>query len=176
MKIVSLDIATNCGVAVGVSGGTPRTWTVNLGKAPDERRFSNALRLAHGLIATHEPDLVTVEAAIGGPKASAYLIGLVACVRGCCANQGVRCENVNLGSVRKHFLGKHYTMRDFPGMRRIDAKRAIKGMVMDRCRMIGWEVENDDCADAAALWDYSCATWAGVQPRPHGDLFMGVGA
>lgn len=171
MKIVSLDIATKTGIAVGVSGGDPRTWSVDLGQAPDDRRFSNVLRLAHGLIETHRPDLITVEAAIGGPKASAYLIGLVACVRGCAFNRGVRCEAVNLGSVRKHFLGKHYTTRDFPGMKRAQAKRAMKRMVMDRCRLLGWHVETDDEGDAAALWDYSCAHFAGVQSSPLGELF-----
>lgn len=171
MKILAMDIATKTGIAVGVSGGDPRSWFMDLGQAPDDRRFSNVLRLTHGLIEAHQPDLIAVEAAIGGPKASAYLIGLVACVRGCAFNRGVRCESVHLGSVRKHFLGKHFTARDFPGMKRIEAKRAMKRMVMDRCQLLGWPVETDDEADAVALWDYACANFAGVQAKPLGDLF-----
>lgn len=174
MKVLALDIATNTGVAVGDSGGTPKAWSVSLneglalkipGETPQEKkfrmdngRFSNALRLTHGLIETHKPDFVAIEAAVGGAKASFYLVMLVGCVRGCATNRGVKCETFNIGSVRKHFLGKAYTTRDFPELRPAKAKERIKGLVMDRCRLLGWEVEDDDSADACATWDYACAT------------------
>lgn len=176
MKVVALDIATNTGVAVGSSGGTPRAWSVDLrrghAKASEDVRFSEILRLTQGLIVEHEPDLIAVEAFIGGKHASAFLIGLVACVRGCAANRGVRCEMVYPATVRKHFVGKALTSKDFPGMKQARAKIAIKERIAAQCRAIGWEVTDLDAADALATWDWACATKAkGYQAKPHGGLF-----
>lgn len=174
MKICALDIATNTGISTGVSGAKPQTWSVNLGKPPDDRRFSNVLRLTHGLIEKHEPDLIVVEAFVGGPKASAYLIGLVACVRGCATNRGVKVEMVYPATVRKHFLGISKTTRHFPNLKPAKAKLAIKQEVMDRCRLLGWDVPDLDAADAAATWDWACATKAKrFQAAPTGGLFKG---
>ncbi len=174
MKILALDIATQTGIAVGSSSGDPKAWSVNLGEAPergrlspadkqalDNRRFSNVLKLTHGLIVTHNPDLIVIEAPIGGQNASAYLIGLVACVRGCAFNRGVKIPGVVYPStVRKHFIGKAMTARDFPKMKPAKAKLAIKEVVADRCRLLGWQVDDLDCSDALALWDWACATYA----------------
>lgn len=160
MKILALDIAINTGVAFGSSVSVPRTWTVNLGKPPHAQRFSNALRMTQELIQANDPDLVVVEAAIGGPKASAFLIKLVGCVEGVCWNRSVKCETLHLGTIRKHFLGKALTTRHFPHLKPADAKKAIKMKVVQQCGARGWSVENDDEADALALWDYACATYA----------------
>ncbi len=190
MKILALDVATQTGIAIGSSGGKPKAWSVSLNEGlamniideePADRkmrldngRFSNALRLTHGLIHTHKPDFIMIEAAIGGPKASHYLIGLVANIRGCATNHGVLCRGANLGAVRKHFLGRSYGVKDFPHLKPAAAKAAIKGLVMDRCKLLGWEVEDDDSADACAIWDYACATRAkGYQAKPLGGLFSG---
>lgn len=173
---MALDIATSTGVAVGSSGGTPVAWSVDLrrghAKASEDVRFSEILRLSQGLIVEHEPDLIAIEAFIGGPRASAYLIGLVACVRGCAANRGIRVEMVFPATVRKHFLGKALTSKDFPGMKQAKAKLAIKERVAAQCRAIGWHVSDLDAADALATWDWACATKArGYQAVPHGGLF-----
>ncbi len=173
MKVVALDIATNTGVCVGEAGATPKAWTVNLGeKCSEDARFSRVLHLTHTLIAEHLPDLVVVEAAIGGKNASAFLIGLVACVRGVSFNRGVRCETAHLASIRRHFVGKNLTVKDFPGLTQTSAKRAIKLEVVKRCALLGWSPNTDDEADAMACWDYACATWArGYQSKPQGGLF-----
>ena len=174
MKVLALDIATNTGVAVGNSGENPKSWSVYLGDAPDDRRFSNVLKLTEGLIEKNRPDLIVVEAAIGGPKASAYLIGLVACVRGQAARMGVRCEAAHLATVRKHFLGKSLSVKHFPHLKPAAAKKAIKQQVIDRCNLLGWAPDTDDEADACALWDYACAAYArGYQSKPLGELFNG---
>lgn len=173
MKILALDIATTTGICVGSSGADPKAWSVDLGKGRSEdERFSNALRLAHGLIETHHPDLIVVEAAIGGKNASAFLIGLVACVRGCAFNRGVKVISTYPATVRKHFMGKAKTSRDFPGMTHAKAKLAIKEEIAARCRLIGWDIEDLDAADAAATWDWACATRVvGHQSVPVGGLF-----
>lgn len=185
MKVLAFDIATQTGLAVGNSSADPVCWSVNLGEAPegrrmtnaekerlDNRRFSNVLKLAHGLIAKHNPDLVIIEASIGGKNKSDYLIGLVACVRGCAANRGVKVEIVYPATVRKHFLGKALTSRDFPGMKPARAKIAIKERVATQCRALGWVVPDLDAADAAACWDWACATMVpNYQSKPAGGLF-----
>jgi len=169
--IVALDIATVTGVAVGSPGRPPKAWSVDLGKGRSEdARFSQVLVLTHGLIERHRPSLIAIEAAVGGPKASAYLIGLVACVRGCAANRGVPVQTFPINSIRKHFTGRALALRDFPHLKPLAAKRAIKQVVMDRCRMLGWDVPDADAADAAALWDFACAT-QGAQSIPAGGLF-----
>lgn len=172
MKIVALDVATKTGICVGDSGAEPRAWSVNLGEPPDDRRFSQALQLTQSLIAEHSPDLIVAEAAIGGPKASAYLIGLIACVRGCAWNRGVRFELAHLSAVRKHFVGKALTTKHYPHLTQAAAKRAIKVEVMRRCHLVGWKPDTDDEADAMATWDWACATFAkGYHAKPQGGLF-----
>lgn len=169
--ILALDIATNMGVALGKPGATPIAWSVNLGKAPDERRFSKVLTVTSSLIAEHKPDLIALEAPVGGPKTSHYLVGLVACVRGVAFNRGVRVMSCPIGAVRKHFTGRNWTARDFPGMNKGAQKAAIKAQVMARCKLLGWDVRDTDAADAAATWDYACAM-TGTQVAPAGELFM----
>lgn len=173
MKILALDIATNTGIAVGSSGRDPQCWSVDLGVGfSEDFRFSEVLKLTHGLIETHEPDLIIVEAFIGGKSASAYLIGLVACVRGCAFNRAVKCEMVFPATVRKHFLGKAYTSRDFPGLKPAKAKIAIKKLVKERAELMGWVIPDLDAADAAACWDWACATHVpNFQSKPVGGLF-----
>ena len=171
MIIVALDIATQTGIAVGSPGGKPKAWSVDLGKGRGEdARFSKALVLTHELIERYRPDLIAVEAAIGGKFASAFLIGVVACVRGVAANRGVPVRSYTSGSVRKHFLGRALAKRDFPSLKPAAATKAIKGEVIARCRLLGWEVADDNAADACALWDFACAT-AGFQTAPSGGLF-----
>lgn len=174
MKILALDIATTTGVAVGSAGEAPVAWSKGLGKAPDERRFSNALRLTSSLLAEHEPDLLAVEAPVGGPKTSHYLVGLLACVRGCACNRGVPIMMCSIGSVRKHFLGKSLSTRDFPSLKPAAAKRAIKEQVMARCKLLGWDVADADAADACAVWDYAMAHSAPSAAYRTTPLFGGV--
>jgi len=169
--ILALDIATLTGVAVGEPGSAPVSWTEDLGKrTSEEARFSKALWLTDKLIKAHTPDLIAVEAAIGGREASAYLIGLVACVRGCAFNRSVPVKVYHRASILKHFVGKALTSRDFPGLGKARAKAAIKETVVSRCRLLGWEVEDDNAADACALWDYANAV-QGLQVAPGGGLF-----
>ena len=175
MKILALDIATRTGVSVGSSGEAPVSWSVDLGKGRSEdARFSKALSLTHRMIECHSPDLIAVEAAIGGPNTSHFLVGLLACVRGCAFNRGIPVEVCSIGGIRKHFLGKNLTVRDYPGLSKDQAREQIKAEVMKRCSLLGWEAADDDAADAAALFDYACATFArGYQAKPSGGLFNG---
>lgn len=158
MKVLAFDLATSTGVALGHAGQTPRAWSVDLGKERGHAaRFSKALRMVRLLTDDFKPDLIAVEAPVGGPKTSHFLVGLSACVTGEAMNQGVRCEKFAINEIRKHFLGKHLTVKHFPHLKSHQAKAEIKRSVMNRCALLGWHVPNDDAADAAALWDYACA-------------------
>lgn len=169
MNVMAFDIATQTGVAFGPAGGTPRAVSVDLGKGlPEAQRFSRMIRMADKFLTMHEPEVVVYEAAIGGQNSSQYLIGLVACLRAAAANHGLDAKPVYLAGVRKHFIGKNLTKKDFPGLSAHAAKRETKRVVMSRCRALGWDVEDDNEADAMAAWDYACATMAGVQSRPGG--------
>lgn len=169
--IVALDLASVSGVAVGEPGRQPRCWSVDLGKGrAEDARFSKALILTDSLIEKFRPDMIAVEAAVGGKFASSFLIGLVACVRGVCANRGVDVQQFTSASVRKHFLGRALAKRDYPHLKPTAATKAIKGEVMARCRLLGWDVSDDNAADAAATWDFACAS-IGAQTLPTGGLF-----
>lgn len=173
MKILALDVSTNTGVCVGTTDANrPKAWTVSLGKLPTERKLSNALVMTQGLILSHSPDLIVIEAPIGGKKVNPPLIKMVGCIEACAYNRGVKTECTHLGTVRKHFLGRAYTKQDFPHLSEKSARAEIKRMVMHRCTTLGWAPENDDESDAMALWDYACAHFGrGYQAAPTGELF-----
>lgn len=163
MKILALDTATNTGVAVGEVGGQPRSWSVNLGSGPWPERYSNMLRLVAAYVERFQPDLVAVEAFVGGPKANANLIGLVACVEGEAFRLGVPTVSYYPATIRSHFLGRGR------------GKGPIKAQVFARCKMLGWDCKNTDESDALALFDFA----ASMQSRAHqvatvGGLFAGV--
>lgn len=144
--IVAFDTATKTGVAYGRAGETPRAYSVDLGKVAWERRFSRILRLTRKVIEDHRPELVAVEAFVGGPKANTDLSGLVACVMGEADRCGVRVVSYYPATIRKHFLGGISNRRE-----------KIKPQVMARCRMLGWPSDDPDACDALALWDYASA-------------------
>lgn len=171
MKIVALDIASVTGVAVGCPNSSPQCWSVDLGKKlSEEQRFSKALVMTHSVIAEHKPDLIAIEAAVGGPKTSHFLVGLLACVRGCAANRGVPAEVYAIGAIRKHFTGRVWTVKDFPHLKHAAAKAAIKQQVIDRCHLLGWSPQDDNAADALALLDYALAKNTNHQARIAGGL------
>ncbi len=82
---------------------------------------------------------------------AAGLIGLwaVACCWG--QRQGIEVLDANVQTVRRHFIGH---------ARPKDPKRAV----MARCAQLGWRADDDNIADASALWAYemSCRypAWA----------------
>jgi Holliday junction resolvasome RuvABC endonuclease subunit len=161
VKVLAFDIASRTGVCFGEAGQKPRAWAVSLGEGDD--RYAKAIRMCGAYVDRFQPDLVVIEAPVGGRDASALLIGLIACVKGEAMRRGVQTVEYFPSTVRKHFMGKALTAKDFPGKTHGAAKKAIKGAVMARCIALGWEVRDGDAADAAALWDYACA----VHSRAH---------
>lgn len=172
MIILSLDIATRTGVALGRAGQKPRAISIDLGKGLSYGvRFANAIRYTDSLIRKHKPDLVVFEAAVGGDKRHPLLTGLAAAVQGQATVMQARVEPVAIASVRKHFLGRHLTSKDYPHLGQDEARQAIKCEVMRRCQILGMPVRDDDEADAVAIFDYASFTYGRAQPAPPGELF-----
>lgn len=71
------------------------------------------------------------------------LIQLTGAVRAAAARAGCKVTLTAVSTVRRHFIG-------VGNMRSAEAKRAV----IARCRQLGWTVEDDNAADAAALWSY----------------------
>jgi Holliday junction resolvasome RuvABC endonuclease subunit len=77
------------------------------------------------------------------------LLGLAAITEMALKEHGIRAVEANISSVKKHFAGHGF---------------ADKAAIMARCHQLGWLVENNDAADAAAVWAYAKAlhdpSWA----------------
>jgi Holliday junction resolvasome RuvABC endonuclease subunit len=69
----------------------------------------------------------------------------------------VRCEEVSVQTVRKHFCGYG---------------RAKKPDVQEQCRRLGWAYADDNAADALAVWAYveACKAPRTAQRRLWGGL------
>lgn len=177
MKVLALDISTRVGIAVGEAGGNPTAWAEVLGKkGDDDRLFSQALVLMSRLIEAHRPDLIAYEGAVGGDRTSHYLVGIIACFRGCAANRGVPLVACNIGAIRSHFIGKHITSAQYKHLPKTKAKAVARAeaklAVQNRVKMLGWGITGEDECDACAVWDFACAK-SGAQVKPGGGLFHG---
>ena len=169
MIVMAFDIATHTGVALGRAGETPRAISVDFGKRNQAVVFSKVIRLTCNLLTKYKPDILVYESPVGGPKTSHFLVGIAACFAGEASRLGYKPEKLDISSVRKHFLGRNLTRRDFPHLAPGRARTEIKRAVIARCHQLGWRVEDDDQADACALWDYAAATIARTQGAPAGD-------
>lgn len=100
-------------------------------------------RLGHGV------ELVSYEAPVvvrgNNPFTMRKVFALGGLVELFCHDQKVECVEAGIGSIRKHFLGKGYA----------HTSKDVKGAVMARCRMLGWQVKTTHEADALAVLDYT---------------------
>jgi hypothetical protein len=157
MKVLALDLATCSGFAVGDVGDThPHFGVIRFGAKDCTRKalFGDALRRLNQTLITHQPDIVAYEeplhfglrrgASQAGNDELAY--GLPAIVQGVAFLRRVNdIREVRTVDVRRFFIG------DNP-------KREIgKRETMRRCRELGLQVEDDNAADAVAIWFFVCA-------------------
>lgn len=105
------------------------------------------------LIAVAQPDEIAFEApwvASGNRKAShptptyipRLLIGLAFLAEQIADEAGIPCTEADVSTVRKLFLGH-------------GRPDNAKAKVIRRCRDLGWRVQDDHQADAAAIWTYT---------------------
>jgi hypothetical protein len=157
MKVLALDLATCSGFAVGEVGETHPHFGVIRFSAKDGTRkalFGGALRWLNQTLTTHQPGIIAFEeplhfglrrgASQAGNDELAY--GLPAIVQAVAFLRGIYdIRQVRTVEVRRFFIG------DNP-------KRAVgKRETMLHCRALGLPVEDDNAADALAIWFFVCA-------------------
>ena len=158
MIILALDLATVTGWALGDVDAEPTFGSVVFGKRsmPDNDVFAMAMRWALQRFQCEKaPDVLLLEGLLP-PSAMKdettratrdRLAGLHGIMRGAAALFGVsRIEAIPVGDVREHFISDRHA-------RRQHAKRDT----VAQCRAAGWNVADDNAADALALWSYGVA-------------------
>lgn len=168
MKVLALDLASVSGWACGEPGGEPEHGSIRFASAgaAHEAVFAGALRWMSDTMTSRAPAVVVWEA----PLATSFkrgssnvntttllyglpaVIGAVSYLRGC-----YDIRKADTKDVRNHFIGCN--------PKRVKAKP----MVIRQCRVMGWEVKDDNEADALATWHYMCALIAprlAMRPTP----------
>jgi hypothetical protein len=153
-----MDIATQCGVADGEPGKTPRCWTWNVREAGEGRPARLAMLQAYWerYLAENRPDAVYYEAGMGLQAALsvgtnddtfALLRGAIGVVEATAYRHRIKViQAVTVQEARKHFTGR----TSFP-------KGKGKDIVWQHCKMLRWPAKNLDESDAAAIWSLGCA-------------------
>lgn len=168
-RIIGLDVGRLTGVASGVPGAAPVSFTVILSRPSEGRavQAGNLLAFLDREFREDRPALVAKEAPI--PLAafrdkdsaahtvrSAYALHGV--VEAMCQRFAVPCHEVVEASVTKFFTGKG----------RWGGRPQRKQAVMQRCRALGYvpaDCRDEDRCDALAVWDWACAHLAKRAPR-----------
>lgn len=188
--VLALDLASASGLAFGPVGGRPRMELLRLGDktVPSEERAKNLMRVLMTFLSVETPDLVVIEeplnpgvmARIGATFAVAELAyGLPIVAKMVCRSKGAhRIKYVRVQDATEHFTGVR-TYRDWKDPntgKTMKSRQVRKHAIMNACRLRGWPVDDDNCADAAALWSYGCALIASQEALKSTPLFRGVRA
>lgn len=156
-EIFALDLATVTGYARGIPGEVPACGSIRFGARGASHNAILAECFDWLVDQTRErrPDILVVEdllpfgAARGrtNKKTGDLLGGLHGVVRLVAFKRSIfNFHAVSASDVRGHFInGRTY--------KRADAKR----YVLAQCRKLGWPAQDDNAADACALWSYECA-------------------
>lgn len=160
--ILAIDLATKTGWCRGAVGETPEFGSMNFGWSKTKVReasssddvFASAIDWMSELL-DPLPDILILESMLP-PEAMKNktsrqvrdrLAGLHGIIRGVARRKGVgEITEAAVGDVRAHFINARNLKRD-------NAKQTT----IDRCQSLGWDVANDNEADACALWSYACA-------------------
>jgi Holliday junction resolvasome RuvABC endonuclease subunit len=157
IDLLALDIATMCGWARGRVGEAPACGWVRFSK-PGASQLAICGRAFDWAIETIKdplPDMVAIEALLppavtrGRSNVDHDLLAMLhGVIMAVCFKRGVyNVHKYAVQSVRAHFI-------DLSSCRKGEAKT----MVMRKCATLGWLAANDnDAADACALWSYQAA-------------------
>lgn len=147
--IAAFDLATNTGIAVGDTSGSPTCMTEKLGTSADShgKRGLQAMYMTRRIIEEWKPDLIAIERPIitsGREKMNTpfLLIGLRMVVHAVAELKHVRVADYSVQTARAHFI-------QAGNLGRAEAK----SKVYDTCHMLGWRPANHDEADACAIWE-----------------------
>jgi hypothetical protein len=167
--LLSLDLGTVTGWAIGLSDDAPRCGSVSLGQDTEQhgRVFAALQQWLNGALEDWHPDGVAFEATlplpayrnVGTSEAAVRIaFGMRAIVEATCTTAGVRYAALPVSSIRKHFIG----------MASAGSREATKLAVVRRARSLGFigpRNHDDDAADAAACWDLAAHTLMQRQPK-----------
>lgn len=176
-EILALDIASRTGICEGSPGAKPVIYHQDFlkdhesGKGFDhlDKMASRAIvwmaeRLQASLVRVVTIEAPPPEQALQGQtnaRATAIKMMLVGALAGTAAARGVQVRYRNIGQVRKFFIGKGNLAGDI-------AKPRVKRV----CELLGWDPENYDQADSAALWAYECSVLAPTRCARPEPLFL----
>lgn len=182
MTVLALDLASQCGWALYSKGmerpffGSERVKRPNGTNGEALERLRKHVADLHGM---HQlTDIVFEAQHIGGkvdPQTVYLLIGMGAFVEWFAHRVGARCFQIDIGTWRKHFLGRG----TFQSRGKVSARDQAKQRALDVCAGLGWHPQDDNAADAAGVLDYYLSLPAmerihGV--RPWRDRLMMAGA
>ena len=171
--ILSLDPALRCGWAAGKPGETPvwgvRHFIVRDGTGEFLTVFGHWL---NARIDELKPDIVTYESPFipfgwAAQKTTIEtlrrLISLAGQIEATCWSRRVRCAETSPSEIMRFFLGTGRLKRD-----------AKKAATIEMCQRYGWDVTDDNCADALSLWAFTEAILspAAARERGCGPLFL----
>lgn len=154
-QILALDLAARTGWALGRPGDVPRSGSVAVAPAGSSlgRVFCGCRGwLGEFLIEHPTAQLIVFESPLlphhmrgkTNIKTIRQLIGLASVVEELLYTlTGYDIREARVADVRTHFLGSNKHKRE-----------EAKALTMQRCRLLGWNVVDDNAADALALWDY----------------------
>lgn len=154
--ILALDLASVSGWAFGDPGGVPVHGSIRFASsgASHEAIFAAAFKWMDQMIVLNGPATVVWEAPMPTSfnrgkttsNTTTLLYGLPAVIGAAAYLRRVfDIRKAETKDVRHHFIG-------------CNPKRALaKPMVMRQCRAMGWEIEDDNEADALATWHYMCS-------------------
>lgn len=154
-EILALDIATRTGFAFGRPGELPRSGSIRLAPPGSSNGAigRGMMRWLADFLKVSQPDVIYYEVPLDPRhmgrkttfKTARILLGLPFLVETISEARGVyKLREAGVQDVRKHFCGN---------ARPKDKKQAV----LARCRQLGWQPEDDNAADALALWDFACA-------------------
>ena len=154
--ILALDLASVTGWACGEADEAPSHGYIRFATAgaSHEAVFFAALQWTNGMIAQYKPKTIVWESPLSTSfrigktnlNTTALLYGLPAVVGAAAYSRAIyNCRKADTRDVRLHFIGKN-------------PKRAIaKAATIARCQQLGWNVTDDNEADALAIWDYAAS-------------------
>jgi crossover junction endodeoxyribonuclease RuvC len=170
--VLAIDLATKTGWARGCVGEVPEFGTMNFAAKKKGTKGGSDMLLSSdsvfaaamewiGELLDPVPDILIIESMLPpdamknktSRQVRDRLAGLHGIIRAVAKRKGVgEITEAAVGDVRAHFVG-------IRNLKRHDAKSAV----IDRCQSLGWDVANDNEADACAIWSYACALIDPVQ-------------
>ena len=146
MRILALDLSTHTGWCVGDSADRPTYGTKHL-KTHGESIGPLAVefhRWLRRLVEDEKPELIAFEAPILAKRTKLHIIrmltGLAYHTEFMAEYLDVRCREVDLWTIKRFWTGNAKAEK-------IDMVRAAQ--------MYGYDPQDDNAADAIALWEYS---------------------